>query len=378
MPQGLSNIIANVMTGLQDQGATSAVSREAPGGNAFQALVNAATLRQGSDTAFNLTEQDLPQEALVQITRQFGDEFLQAILDQLQLPGQPSTALGDGQQPVAVNQDTPLDSGDELPPGGNLLPLFTAIVKVVNNSVGSDNSALTLPVALDVGTQATQTASLPENSPPLSERLVLQQFYTQHVAKAGTPAAEGQLPLPDQPSELNTLLPHTSLPPQSTAPTALTQLNQGLPQQLAGTHPVIRMEMPVSHPGWGAEISGQVKWLAQNNIGGAEIRLNPPELGPIEVRIKTDGDQTSVFFTAHHAATRDALEQALPRLREAFAAGGLQLADANVSEQDLSGRQPKGSDGVAAPMAIGKTETMDNVAATTVITSGNSMIDFYI
>ena len=46
-----------------------------------------------------------------------------------------------------------------------------------------------------------------------------------------------------------------------------------------------------------------------------------------------NGDQASVQFGAAHADTRNALENALPRLREMFASQGLSLADANVSRE---------------------------------------------
>ena len=41
-------------------------------------------------------------------------------------------------------------------------------------------------------------------------------------------------------------------------------------------------------------------------------------------------DQASVWFGAANADTRAAIEQALPRLREMFAAQGMSLADAGV------------------------------------------------
>ena len=45
-----------------------------------------------------------------------------------------------------------------------------------------------------------------------------------------------------------------------------------------------------------------------------------------------NNEQTSVTFIANHAATRDALEQALPKLRESFRENGMELADAEVTQ----------------------------------------------
>ncbi len=65
----------------------------------------------------------------------------------------------------------------------------------------------------------------------------------------------------------------------------------------------------------------------------ASLRLSPEHLGPLEVRITMNGDQASVQFGAAHVDTRNAIENALPRLREMFASQGLSLADANVSRE---------------------------------------------
>jgi flagellar hook-length control protein FliK len=65
----------------------------------------------------------------------------------------------------------------------------------------------------------------------------------------------------------------------------------------------------------------------------ASLRLSPEHLGPLEVRITMNGDQASVQFGAAHVDTRNAIENALPRLREMFAAQGLSLSDANVSRE---------------------------------------------
>src|SRR5690606_34213165 len=52
-----------------------------------------------------------------------------------------------------------------------------------------------------------------------------------------------------------------------------------------------------------------------------------------QVRITTLHDQTQVQFLSQNAAVRDALDQALPRLREMLEAQGLQLAHADVSDR---------------------------------------------
>ncbi|WP_160142004.1 flagellar hook-length control protein FliK [Nitrincola tapanii] len=74
--------------------------------------------------------------------------------------------------------------------------------------------------------------------------------------------------------------------------------------------------------------------MVQQGPRVAEIRLDPPELGSLRIRVHLQGnDQVSLSFTASNAAVREAIEQQLPRLREMFSGQGMQLADASVSDQ---------------------------------------------
>jgi len=101
-------------------------------------------------------------------------------------------------------------------------------------------------------------------------------------------------------------------------------------QQLApeGDHSTVRAH--VGAPAWADELGGKLTWLTARGIQSASLVLTPEHLGPMEIRISINNDQASVWFGAAHADTRIALEQALPRLREMFAAQGLNLADTGV------------------------------------------------
>ena len=120
-----------------------------------------------------------------------------------------------------------------------------------------------------------------------------------------------------------------NLPLQTTAPQ----------EAAARPLPTTSIEVPFRQPGWGQALSERVVWVVNQKLQGAEIKLNPPQLGPIEVRIQMHQDQAQVSFTAHHASVREALEAALPRLREMFAANGLDLGDVNVSQHSFAEQQ---------------------------------------
>ncbi|MDH5500212.1 MAG: flagellar hook-length control protein FliK, partial [Gammaproteobacteria bacterium] len=138
-------------------------------------------------------------------------------------------------------------------------------------------------------------------------------------------------------------------PPRSSQPATAT---------LAASSSVPRIDLPVQDPAWGDALNERVTIMAGKDVRSAEIRLSPAELGPIRIQLTVDERGTNVNFAAHHALTREAIEQALPRLRELFADQGLSLGQANVSEQGVkqgregfadegSGRQSVDADAVA-------------------------------
>jgi flagellar hook-length control protein FliK len=74
----------------------------------------------------------------------------------------------------------------------------------------------------------------------------------------------------------------------------------------------------------------------------AELHLNPPELGPLQITLTLSNDQASAQFVSQHAAVREAIETAMPRLREMLAEGGITLGNANVSAESFGGQtQPR-------------------------------------
>ncbi|MBN6150079.1 flagellar hook-length control protein FliK [Xanthomonas sp. AmX2] len=80
-------------------------------------------------------------------------------------------------------------------------------------------------------------------------------------------------------------------------------------------------------------LGARMSWLADQKIGHAHIKLNPAELGPVEVRLQLSGDQVNASFSSAQADVRQALENSLPRLRELLGQQGFQLGQADVGSQ---------------------------------------------
>ena len=103
-----------------------------------------------------------------------------------------------------------------------------------------------------------------------------------------------------------------------------------------GQMATLQIGVPVTDPNWGQALSNRVTWMTGSGVHGAEIRMNPAELGPVHVKITVEEGSANIAFNAQHAVTREAIEQALPRLREMLAENGLSFGEASVSDDGLS------------------------------------------
>ncbi|MGE8285625.1 MAG: flagellar hook-length control protein FliK [Stenotrophomonas lactitubi] len=92
--------------------------------------------------------------------------------------------------------------------------------------------------------------------------------------------------------------------------------------------------------GFDQAIGARIGWLADQKIGHAHIRLNPEDLGPVDVRLQMNGDKVHASFSSPHVDVRQALESSLPRLRELLGEQGFQLAHADVGQQHSGDGNP--------------------------------------
>lgn len=89
-------------------------------------------------------------------------------------------------------------------------------------------------------------------------------------------------------------------------------------------------------PTWGNDFNQQITWLTTQKHHVAELHLHPAELGPVEIILHISNDQStqvSAQFTSPHLAVREAIESALPRLREMMAENGITLGNTTVGAE---------------------------------------------
>ena len=111
------------------------------------------------------------------------------------------------------------------------------------------------------------------------------------------------------------------------------QLQPGALQQAAAAVavPTDKLTGRVGTPAWDQQLGQKVVWMAAGGDQSATLTLNPPDLGPVQVVLTVTNDQADAAFMSAQPEVRQALEAAMPRLREMMSEAGIAFGSATVS-----------------------------------------------
>ena len=111
------------------------------------------------------------------------------------------------------------------------------------------------------------------------------------------------------------------------------QLQPGALQQAAAAAavPADKLAGRVGTPAWDQQLGQKVVWMAAGGDQSATLTLNPPDLGPLQVVLTVTNDQADAAFMSAQPEVRQALEAAMPRLREMMSEAGIAFGSATVS-----------------------------------------------
>jgi flagellar hook-length control protein FliK len=119
---------------------------------------------------------------------------------------------------------------------------------------------------------------------------------------------------------------------QGTAISGLAQPTNIQTNNLFATPPPITTAM--GGESWGQAVGDRIMWMVGKGVQAASIRINPPHLGPIQIQMSVQNEQASVQMVVQHGAVKEALDAAMPRLREMLNESNLQLVNVDVSHRD--------------------------------------------
>jgi flagellar hook-length control protein FliK len=160
---------------------------------------------------------------------------------------------------------------------------------------------------------ATPGASVPAGKAEPGKLAIDAQLAA--TVKAGTAVAEPLIK--ETPADLSRLA---------------AQLQPGALQQAAAVAvPADKLTGRVGSPAWDQQLGQKVVWMAAGGDQSATLTLNPPDLGPVQVVLTVTNDQADAAFMSAQPEVRQALEAAMPRLREMMSEAGIAFGSATVS-----------------------------------------------
>ncbi len=188
----------------------------------------------------------------------------------------------------------------------------------LSSSTANDGDAARTATALEAPPSRN---SVPTTTLPSSAELQQAAAGEHKEPKVGTSAAQAPMPAAG------------ALPVASSTPAgAAFKAGEMLP-------PTATVAAPIETPQFAPTLATQVRWWAQQGVQQAQLLLNPAEMGPVAVKILLDGREARIDFSADLAATRGAIEAALPVLAAALDDSGLKLSGGGVHDGSAQ-RQP--------------------------------------
>jgi Flagellar hook-length control protein FliK len=101
----------------------------------------------------------------------------------------------------------------------------------------------------------------------------------------------------------------------------------------------VQLSTPIVDPHFQSSFASQVNFLTNQGITHAKIHLNPQEMGPVSVDIRSVGDRVEVNFQVAREQTRHAIEASIDTLRGLMREEGMTLQNALVRSIDIAPTQ---------------------------------------
>lgn len=244
--------------------------------------------------------------------------------------GKPFAAIDLDSRPLrAATLDTGLAPGELETAAAAAPALMSAPRYALGNNARADARQTGMPMAAH--TSADQESSATASGKARAELVLSASEALAESAASGkfVPAGPEKTDLAAAP---DARLQHL----QEGAPQA--SMNIGATAQARGSNAQSATAVIATHlnaPGWDRGLGEKVVWMAGQHVQTAQLHLNPPDLGPLQVTLTISNDQASAQFVSQHAAVREAIESAMPRLREMLADGGITLGNTSVGAESF-------------------------------------------
>jgi flagellar hook-length control protein FliK len=338
-------------------GTASAVAApKLPAGNASTASSGDATAKQGTTASANSASSSTDADALNDSTQNIGPASGTGADAAAQVAMAAAIAQGNSPVPDSASTDDFSGSNSDLPSGAAAVSGPSADTPAAGAAAAAAAAVLAQvsAAAISAATTAATAAS---------------------VAQAVLAAASTSTSAADKRSHGNS--------PDSTLSGASNDSSAGAAQLLTSNTatdsaptPTLRVAAGVDTAQFGQGVADRVSMMMDGNLTSAKLQVNPPALGPIEVRIALQGGHAQISFSSHSAVTRDALESSSTNLKDMLGSQGFSSVSVDISQRSFQERSPQSQAYESAPSHSGNVPVLAQ-ASVSASRSASGLLDAY-
>lgn len=247
---------------------------------------------------------------------------------------------------------------------------------------------------------AAQHAKAPATEAKATTEEVLKQIQTATLTAQGEQGASSSSGEPSQQGQAETIL--TVIEQQKGSHTVATetnsfssQLKSSLEKTNAGISVAARdgvsetsqkqvdqlgQKLNLIQPEASNQLKEKMLMMVKDKVHTAEIRLDPSELGSMQIKISLQQDQMSVQFMVQQGNAKELMEQQMPKLKELLQQQGIELSQGAVQQQNQSSAGQEGGRRTAGGSSIGTAlNASDETVDPTLLPTKNSdrVVDYY-
>lgn len=173
----------------------------------------------------------------------------------------------------------------------------------------------------------SRTAPLDKPGPLLIEKPLPQQAIKADSLPAGVPYS---MPMLADPGSETANIAADMSPTSGAASTIGAAISDLASRRPLAEPAQVSIGTPLHSKAWSEQFGEKIVWMARSDLQSAQININPPQLGPLQITLHLSGDQANAIFASPHAEVRQAIDAAMPQLREMLQSAGITLGDASV------------------------------------------------
>jgi len=247
---------------------------------------------------------------------------------------------------------------------------------------------------------AAQPAKAPATETKATTEEVLKQIQTASLTAQGEQGASSSSGEPSQQGPAETML--TVIEQQKASHTLATETNSFSSQlkssleknsqaiSVAGREQVsestqkqvdqLGQKLNLIQPEASNQLKEKMLMMVKDKVHTAEIRLDPSELGSMQIKISLQQDQMSVQFMVQQGNAKELMEQQMPKLKELLQQQGIELSQGSVQQQNQSSGGQDGGRRTAAGAAGGMGQgTSEELVDTGIVPTKTSdrVVDYY-